>query len=200
MLLNKNHNLPLPGRRIAVVGTSGSGKTWLAAELGKCLNLPHIELDALHWQPDWRMCPLDDFRRLVENALNQPGWVIDGNYRKVRDIIWGQSDTLVWLDYPLVIPLWRVLKRTLGRIIRKEVLWGNNRESLKTFFFEKDSLLLWVFTSHPKHRRDYPQLLGTPEYNHLISIRLRSPRQLRGWLAQIQTAQEPSTQQMDRSG
>lgn len=182
-----------------MVGTSGSGKTRLAADLGKRLNLPHIELDALHWQPDWRMCPLDDFRRLVMEALNQPDWVIDGNYSKVRDIIWRQADTLVWLDYPIIIPLWRVLKRTLGRIIRREVLWGNNRESFKTFFFEKDSLLRWVFTSHPKHRRDYPQLLDTPEYHHLTAVRLRSPRQLSTWLHQIQTAQELFIQQMDRS-
>ncbi len=44
-------------RRIVVIGTSGSGKTTLARELAGRLNVPHIELDALHWKPNWVATP-----------------------------------------------------------------------------------------------------------------------------------------------
>ena len=40
-------------QRLVVVGTSGSGKTTVAGQLALILGVPHIELDSLHWEPDW---------------------------------------------------------------------------------------------------------------------------------------------------
>ena len=39
--------------RIVVVGTSGVGKTTLAKDIAAALAIPHVELDALHWDPGW---------------------------------------------------------------------------------------------------------------------------------------------------
>ncbi len=41
------------GRRIAVVGTSGAGKTTFSARLAVLLDCPHIELDAFQHRPNW---------------------------------------------------------------------------------------------------------------------------------------------------
>ncbi len=73
--------------RISVVGNTGSGKTTLAAELADMLGCPHIELDALHWGPDWTPQPVDIFRDRVRQATAGERWVVDGNYSRVRDII-----------------------------------------------------------------------------------------------------------------
>ncbi|MAU01480.1 MAG: adenylate kinase, partial [Anaerolineaceae bacterium] len=83
------------GSRIVVVGTSGSGKTTLAQQLAACLGYPHIELDSLHWGPNWTEAP--DFAQKVAQAVERPYWVLDGNYSRVRQIIWSQADTIVWL-------------------------------------------------------------------------------------------------------
>ena len=40
--------------RIVVIGASGAGKTTLARWIAGQLGLPHIELDAINWQPGWR--------------------------------------------------------------------------------------------------------------------------------------------------
>ncbi|MBN1963509.1 MAG: AAA family ATPase, partial [Anaerolineae bacterium] len=94
-----------------MVGTTGSGKTTLARQLADHLGCPHVEMDALHWTPDWT--PSAVFQAEVAAALSGACWVTDGNYGAVRDLIWQQADTLVWLDYPLPVVMWRLWQRSV---------------------------------------------------------------------------------------
>jgi adenylate kinase family enzyme len=164
-----------------VVGTTGSGKTTLARRLASALDLPHVELDALHWGADWTPAPLELFRQRVARALSGERWVVDGNYGKVRDIVWARADSVVWLDYPLPVILGRLLQRTLGRVISKRELWSGNRETVKSTF-SRDSILLWALKTYARRRREYPTLLASPEDQHRFAVRLRSPRRADAWL------------------
>jgi hypothetical protein len=128
------------------------------------------------------MAPLDDFRARVTRALNADGWVVDGSYSKVRDLVWGQAETLVWLDYSLPLILGRLAWRTLRRVLSREELWNGNREKLLDHF-TRDSLFLWAIQQHPRHRREYPACLAKPEYAHLTLIRFRTPRATEAWLS-----------------
>jgi adenylate kinase family enzyme len=173
-------------QRIAVVGTSGSGKTTLARQLSSRLGLPHVELDALHWDPGWLPTPAEIFRRRAGAALCGEAWVVDGNYPEVREVIWRRADTLVWLDYSLALIMWRLTLRTFRRVATREVLWNGNRErDLSAHFFSRDSIFLWVLRTYELRRREYPALLAAPEYAHLRSFRLRSPRATNAWLASL---------------
>jgi len=167
--------------RIAVVGTTGSGKTTLARALAHRLGRPHIELDALHWEPDWQEAPLEIFRERVVDALDHPQWVVDGNYSKVRDLVWARADTVVWLDYPLRVILTRLFRRTAHRVVTRKELWNGNREGLRNAV-SRDSIILWALTTYRRRRREYPQLLNRPEHAHLRTIHLRSPREADRWL------------------
>jgi adenylate kinase family enzyme len=170
------------GRRIAVVGTTGSGKTTMARRIAQHLAINHVELDALHWGPDWTPAPIEPFRERTAQALNGDAWVVDGNYGKVRDIVWSRADTIVWLDYPLLVILGRLVWRTLRRIITREELWQGNRERFVAQFASRDSLFLWALRTYPRRRREYPALLQRPEYVRLTVVHLRSPRAARDWL------------------
>ncbi len=172
-------------QRYAVIGTSGSGKTTLARQIATALGIPHVELDALNWGPDWTAAPLDVFRARVAEALAGPAWAVDGNYSRVRDLVWGRAETLVWLDYSLPLILARVVWRTLRRSLAREELWGGNRESLRMAFFSRDSIILWTLQTCKRRRREYPLLVAQPEYAHLELVRLRSPRAARLWLAEL---------------
>lgn len=130
------------GQRIVVVGTSGSGKTTTASRIAQRLGIHHVELDALHWEPDWTPAPLDVFRERVARALNGDAWAVDGNYSKVRDIVWSRTDTVVWLDYTLPVIMGQLVWRTLRRVFTREELWSGNRESLRTTLLSRDSILL----------------------------------------------------------
>src|SRR4051812_41036327 len=83
-------------KRVAVVGVTGSGKTTLSRHLAARLDLPWMELDALHWGPRWTVADSDVFRAEVARSVSGCRWVADGNYSKVRDLVWGRADTLVW--------------------------------------------------------------------------------------------------------
>lgn len=179
----EEYPLPPPGRRILVAGVTGVGKTTLAAALARRLRIPHIELDALNWGPQWTPAPVDRFRAGVAAAVQQEGWVVDGNYSSVRDLVLARADTVVWLDYRFAVIFWQLLRRTIRRSLSGEELWAGNRESLRISFCSRDSLLLWAIRIYYRRRRQYTALMADPAYAHIRFIHLRSPRALRGWLA-----------------
>jgi len=172
-------------QRVVVLGTSGSGKTTLARELSRRIRAPHIELDALHWEPNWTPAAKPVFRQRVEAAIAQERWALCGNYASVRDRTLGRADTVVWLDYPMTTVFTRVLCRTIRRGFTRELLWGNNRESLLINFFTRESLFLWVLESWRRHRRDYPTMLRSEMCRHLHVLRFRSPQETETWLSQL---------------
>lgn len=172
-------------RRVAIVGSTGAGKTTLAAHLTQRLCLEHVELDALYWEVGWQAVSTDVFRQRVAASLAGDCWVTDGNYGQARDLIWGRADTLVWLDMPLVLALWRVVSRTLARIARREVLWNGNRETVRNALLSRDGLVVYLFQSHRRHRQQYPELLARPEYAHLRTVHLRSSRAVTRWLESL---------------
>lgn len=177
--------VPPCGRRIAVVGTTGSGKTALARDLGLRLGIPHVELDALHWGPSWAEAPVEVFRERVAAATVGNAWVVDGNYSAVRDILWPRAETVVWLDYRLRTVLRQVTWRTVRRVFTREELWHGNRERLLGSVIGRDSIILWALRTYRRRRREYPALVARPENSHLSVVHLRSPRAARRWLASL---------------
>ena len=169
-------------QRIAVIGTTGSGKSTLAARLAGILGYPFIEPDALFWGPNWTPVPREEFRRQVAGAVAGDVWAIGGNYSVARDLIWQRADTLIWLDYPLPLVLWRLSRRTLQRILTQETLWGGNVESWRGQFASRDSLYIWAFKTHYRRRREMPALLAQPEYAHLHALHFRRPGEAEQWL------------------
>jgi adenylate kinase family enzyme len=178
-------------RRIAVVGNSGSGKTSLAHRLAERLGVPHVELDAIHHQADWVPLPPEVFRSVVGSALAGDGWVVDGNYGEVRDLVWGRADTLVWLDLPRRIVVRRVVLRTVVRAVLRRELWNGNREPIRDVLRLDDperSIVRWSWSQHGPYRQRYAALTADPTWSHLEVVRLRSAREVSRWLVTVPAA------------
>ena len=174
--------------RVAVVGTSGSGKTTVAAALARRLGVPHIELDRLYWGPNWTGADEETFRARVREATSADRWVCDGNYAPVRPTILARADTAVWLDLSLRTCLRRIVARTFRRARSGEGLWGtDNRESWR-HQLGRDSLIWWVLTTHRRRRREYEARFADPALAHLRVIRLRSPAAVASWLEGVDPA------------
>lgn len=169
--------------KILIVGTSGSGKSTLAKSLAKKLQINDIELDALFWKENWSQSDQDEFRTKISNAMStSSGWVIHGNYNKVRDLTWGNSKIIIWLDYPKSIVMWRVFKRSLLRIIKNELLWAGNKESFKKTFFSQESIILWAWQTYSLRKKQYNDLINDPQYKHIQIIQFKKPADAESFL------------------
>ena len=171
-------------QRFVVVGPSGSGKTTLGRQIAVRLDLPFVELDAIHWGANWTMPTEEDFRARVAEALAGEAWVADGNYSKARDLTWSRAQALVWLDYNLAVCLARLFVRTVRRVGRRERLWNDNVETLRGQL-APDGLIQYTIRKHKGRRKRYTALVRDPAYAHLVVYRLRSPREARRWLEEI---------------
>ena len=174
--------MPATFRRVAVVGAVGSGKTTLAKEIGRRIDVPCIELDGLRYQQDWALEADETFREKVVAHVGTEAWVIDGNYSAVQDLIWLRAQILVWIDFQLPVVLWRLLRRTFRRLWKREEFHNRNREEFGRLF-SSQSILIWAIRSHGPRRRRYEQMLKNSRYAHLQVVRLRSPSEVRDWLA-----------------
>ena len=172
--------------RIYVVGTSGSGKSTLAKRIAAGYKLDHLELDSLYHQADWTRLPDVDFQQRVKAFTQRANWVIDGNYSQVRPIILSRCTHVIILDYSRSVIMWRVIRRTLGRMLLRKTLWNGNRESLKYLFtLNKDeNIVLWAWSTFASRRAGFDQLAKQlPENIELI--RLSKPNQAKPLIDQL---------------
>lgn len=153
----------------------------MSRELGSRLGLPVLELDAVfHANPNWVDLEPEEFRRQVTVFLDShpDGWVIDGNYSHVRDLVLARAETAVWLNLPFTTVYPRLAWRTISRSVAGAELWNGNRESLRQTFLSRDSMLVWGVISWRRHHRSmHETLLALPQT--VTPYVLRTPGQVR---------------------
>jgi adenylate kinase family enzyme len=181
-------------RRISVVGSSGSGKSWLAGNLAEILGAPCLELDGVFHQRDWSPLPDEEFAERVTAAVAGEGWVIDGNYSKVRPLVWRRADTVIWLALPRRTVMRQIIARTLRRIITWAELWNGNRERWGNLFSlnPEESVIVWAWRTHAEIRERYSAMAADPAYAHLTFIRLASRAEVRRFLADLARCRKPA--------
>lgn len=180
--LGKDHQarvkLSMLPKRVVVIGTSCAGKSTFASRLASELGTKHLELDAFHWEPNWKEAEREVFRARVGAAVEADSWVVDGNYQsKIRDVVWNRADTVIWLDPPLGKILSRFFLRSFSRSVKRELLWGHSRENLRNSIFSRKSLLLWILSTHKKKCEEYARLIKNPPAG-IQMFRLRSHKQI----------------------
>jgi len=104
-----------PYKCVVVIGVTSSGKSTLAEKLATRFGHSFIELDVLHWEPDWQEASLEILRARVEKAIQAETWIVAGNYQVVRDMTWPKAEAVIWLDYPFLTVLWQLTRRTFQR-------------------------------------------------------------------------------------
>ncbi len=153
-------------------GATGSGKSTLAEALGELTGIPVTSVDDICWSPGWVQMPPDD-QIAHFDALTRTGtWILDSAYGPWRDLAYERADLVVALDYPRLVSLARLLRRTRARIFDRREICNGNHESWRTVF-ARDSLVVWHFTSFRRKReemREWETAASGPPV-----IRLRRP-------------------------
>jgi adenylate kinase family enzyme/tetratricopeptide (TPR) repeat protein len=191
--LRRNPNIglrPELARRIVIVGPPGSGKTALTQQLVEQLGWPHVELDALYWSSGWKPVPTEAFREHTLQALRGETWIVDGNHWEVRDIVWGQADLLVWLNYSPRQAIGQQMKR-----LRRQIAHRNDPEDEQPgtpVIVSRDSAFVKGVQTFRRRQEEYPVSLSLRDMEQLTPkvVHLDSPQGAQRWLSEFSEAQQ----------
>ena len=101
-------------QRIMIIGSSGSGKSTLAQALGQHFDLPVYHMDReVHWLPGWQDRPAEDKPRIVADIVAREAWVFEGGHSSSYGARAARAEMLVWLDLPIGLRLFRIIRRAL---------------------------------------------------------------------------------------
>ena len=166
-------------RRILVIGSGGAGKSTVAAQMGKRLGLPVVHLDTLFWRPGWVKMQGDKWEQVVARLIAGDGWVIDGNYGGTLDSRLAAADTVVFLDFPRLLCLWRVVKRRVRFHGRSRPDMAQSCPERLTWEFVR-----WIWTYPNRWRPGILEKLRAVEPEEQVVV-LRSPREVRRFLDRL---------------
>jgi len=138
-------------RRILIIGSNGAGKSTLAKKLNEVSGLPIVHLDEHYWKPGWIRPSKLEWNKTVQDILKGEEWIMDGNYSSTLEMRIPAADTIVLLDFPRLVCLWRILKRRFKKN-RPDCIVGCEEK----IDFE---FLVWVLWKFPHTNRK--QILKT---------------------------------------
>ena len=171
--------------RINVLGTAGSGKSTFSKLIAEKLNVSYVQMDELFWKPDWTESSDEELFPKLEQTVSFDGWVLDGNYTRTIPIKWKRVQLVVYLDLPLHIVLYRLIKRSFIRGLKNEELWNGCKETIWKNFFSSDSIILWGLKMFHKNRERFDQNSRCSKYSHIKFVRLRSRREVQQFVANV---------------
>src|SRR5689334_6552300 len=99
--------------RIAIIGCAGAGKTTLALQLQKQLQIPLYHLDQYYWKPGWQRPEWHEFSMAHDALCDQESWIIDGIYTSALPYRFERATHIIFLDVPRYKCLWRIFKRLI---------------------------------------------------------------------------------------
>ena len=166
-------------KKIAVIGSGGSGKSTLSRKLGEKLSIEVFHLDAILWKPDWEAVAKDQQKIIQYQLIAKDRWIIDGNYNGTIDIRLQAADCIIFMDIPRSICLYRVMMRIFRNQPRPDMATGCEER----FDF---NFLKWVWNypndKKPAIMKKLGQLQGKKEI-----IILKSPKEAQLFLENIKS-------------
>lgn len=108
-------------QRITIIGNYCSGKSTLAEQLGKKLQLQVHHLDFLLWKPEWEKNPEPIFNEYQRKLFSYDKWIMEGiGYWSSIIERTEQADTIIFLDQPVEICKIRALNRVKESMIEPD--------------------------------------------------------------------------------
>lgn len=157
-----------------MIGSPGAGKSTFARALAERTGLPLSHLDAEYWLPGWTAPAPNQWRSKLAQLTSGERWVIDGNYGGSLDMRLKRADTVIYLDFPTLLCLWRALSRMV-------ILRGQVRDDTAPGCPERIDLpfLAYIASFRSRKRARYHRRLQRFRVRTLV---FKSPAQAAQWL------------------
>lgn len=168
-------------KRIMIVGQPGSGKSTLARRLGDRTRLPVVHIDKIHWLPGWIERSRAEKTRLCNEAAEADHWIFEGGHSETWAGRIARADMLIWLDRPIGLRLWRVVRRSLsGRGKTRPDLAEDCPERLRLL----PEFILFIWKTRRRARLQILQLASSPPRGCEV-VRLCSDREIDRFVQQL---------------
>jgi adenylate kinase family enzyme len=169
-------------QRIMIVGQPGSGKSTVARLIGEGTGLPVFHMDHIHWQAGWVERPLPEKIKLAHEVEARDRWIFEGGLSSTYENRIARAEMLIWLDLPLGLRFWRVVKRSFAH-------FGRNRPDLPAGCpegFGRETLPFWRYIWRTRHsgRRRIASLVATA-HPQLTVVHLRSREEIAAFLRAV---------------
>ena len=166
-------------KRILIIGSGGAGKSTLAPRLGEKMGIEVVHLDKLFWNPGWVPTAKDEWREIVRQAVEKDSWIMDGNFGGTLEMRVQACDTIIFLDMPRRICIYRILKRwVMYRTDTRPDMAAGCEERFDFEFF------MWVW-NYPKRSKPEKELVMERYAKEKTIIRLKSKREIERFLQEI---------------
>lgn len=154
--------------RICIIGGCGAGKSTLARELGRKLNILVVHLDKLFWRDNWENVSSEDFKARLLKELEKDKWIMDGNYTATLNERFKYADTIIFLDLSTLTYLTSIVKRWFAyRGKTREDMGENCPERWDWEFF------WYTATFNKKQRKQIYKKLETAQDKKIIIFKSR---------------------------
>lgn len=160
-------------KRICIIGGSGTGKTTLAKNLGKQLNLPVYYIDGIHHLKNWEIRDKDERDKIILEIINKDKWIIDGTYKSTLKQRLKKADCVIYLDYSTFAQI----RGILGRFIKKH---GKEKEEIPGCKEKMSWDFFWWVVNWRKNKR--PTIIkNIQEVNNEKIHIFKTRRELNKW-------------------
>lgn len=166
-------------KRILVIGSSGAGKSTFAKRLGTATGVKVIHLDQIHWKPNWTEPPKEEWRATLEDALKGEAWIMDGNFGGTMEMRMAACDTVIFLELPRLVCIYRILKRVARH-------YGKKRPDMAEGCNEKFDwkFIKWVW-NYPEKTKPKAEAIMNKFRDEKTVIRLTSRKEIESFFARF---------------
>lgn len=165
--------------RISIIGCGGSGKSTLSRLIAGQKNLPVYFLDVISYKENWEEEDPVIFKQKHDDWINKDQWIIDGLMIDTLSDRLNRSDTVIFLDTPKWLCIYRIFKRLICD-------YGKTRDDMAEGCKEGFdwSFLMYVLRFKKNIRPQVLEILENNKNNCKVTI-IKNKSELDKWVQSI---------------